>query len=140
MYGTKFCRTLQHFNLNKPTPYWIPAPTAYNSRGHNCLLSKYSMWGCHNHTLSFLYIYIYIIYIIYIYIYIVSVHLYSAFQTEMQNWFSNVASQLFFCQATLHTVSFFIIEGEPSPPRSTPWGVYRPTILHKAVPLYHLAC
>ena len=38
----------------------------------------------------------------------------------------------------LHTVSFFI-EGEPPPPRSTPWGAYRPAISYKAVPLYHLA-
>ena len=39
----------------------------------------------------------------------------------------------------LHTVSF-LIEGEPSPPRSTPWGAYRLAISHEAVPLYLLAC
>ena len=71
---------------------------------------------------------------------IISVYLYSTFRTELWHQFSNVASQLFFHQATLHTVSFLIIEGEPPHPRSTPWGAYRPAISHEAVPLYHLAC
>ena len=39
----------------------------------------------------------------------------------------------------LHTVSF-LIEEEPPPPRSTPWGAYRPAISHEAVPFYHSAC
>ena len=38
----------------------------------------------------------------------------------------------------LHTVSF-LIEGEPPPPRSTPWGAYRPAISHGAVPFCHSA-
>ena len=36
----------------------------------------------------------------------------------------------FFC-----TVSF-LLEGEPPPPRSTPWGAYRPAISGRAVPLF----
>ena len=43
----------------------------------------------------------------------------------------------FSARPLLHTVSFHV-EGEPTPPRSTPWGAYRSAISCEAVPL-HLA-
>ena len=46
------------------------------------------------------------------------------------------ALQLFLCQATVTHCVISIVEGEPPPPRSTPWGAYRPTISCEAVPLH----
>ena len=40
----------------------------------------------------------------------------------------------FSARPLLHTVSF-LVEGEPPPPRSTPWGAYRSTVSCKEVPL-----
>ena len=66
-------------------------------------------------------------------------HLYSTFRTELQCQFSNIASQLFFCQATLHTV-LFLIEGSHPLPDQLP-GEHTGLPSHTmAVPLYHSAC
>ena len=56
---TKFCKTLWHFSLNKPTPsstspYLDPPPHLLTIVGAQHLLGKYSMWGCHSYTLSYL--------------------------------------------------------------------------------------
>ena len=45
------------------------------------------------------------------------------------------ALQLFLCQATVPHCVIPIVEGEPPPPRSTPWGAYGPAVSCKAVPL-----
>ena len=50
------------------------------------------------------------------------------------------ALQLFLCQATVTHCVIPIVEGEPTPPRSTPWGAYMPTILCEAVPLLFSPC
>ena len=50
------------------------------------------------------------------------------------------ALQLLLCQATVIHCVIPIVEGEPPPPRSTPWGAYRPTISCKAVPLSFSPC
>ena len=44
--------------------------------------------------------------------------------------------QLFLCQATVTHCVIPIVEGEPPPPRSTPWGAYRPAVSCEAVPLF----
>ena len=50
------------------------------------------------------------------------------------------ALQLFLCQATVTHCVIPIIEGEPPPPRSTPWGAYRPAISCEVVPLLFGPC
>ena len=50
------------------------------------------------------------------------------------------ALQLFLCQATVMHYVIPIVEGEPPPPTSTPWGAYRPTISCEAVPLSFGPC
>ena len=46
------------------------------------------------------------------------------------------ALQCFSAQATFFCTVSFLLEGEPPPPRSTPWGAYRPAISSEAVPLF----
>ena len=78
---------------------------------------------------------------LYVVMYISSsyIHLYSTFRTKLQCQFSNVTSQLFFPPGHFaHCVIPYW--GGATPPRSTPWGAYRPAISHKALPLYHSAC
>ena len=44
--------------------------------------------------------------------------------------------QCFFCTGHFFHTVLFLLEGEPPPPRSTPWGAYRPAISGGAVPLF----
>ena len=54
--------------------------------------------------------------------------------------FSNVALQ-FSCLGHFAycAIPLFFLEGEPPPPRSSPWRAYRPAISYEAIHLYHLA-
>ena len=53
--------------------------------------------------------------------------------------FSNVVLQFSWFRPPPILCHSTFFEGEPPPPRSTPWEAYRPAISYNAIPLYHLA-